>query len=152
MIFLWERCSNSASLMSARLAFSRKHYKPLVQLPAKWTKVVTMGAPLNKYGLKMFLSLIFLKFRSGLSALQSWTSVESSSVYTEHKATPNNSSVFGIDEIEYDLWCELGSLDGSDDSLFWDLEWENNLGGEREGRVGEKGISSDLGGQGWGLF
>ena len=86
--------------------------------PAKQTKVVTMGAPLNKYGLEMFLSLIFLKFRSGLSALWSWTSIESSSVSTEHKAIPNNSSEYWMDEVECDLWCALRSLDASDDSLF----------------------------------
>ena len=70
-----------------------------------------MGAPLNKYGLERFLSLIFLKL--GLSSLQSWTFVESSSVSAEHKATPNNSSEFWIDEVECDLRCALGFLDGS---------------------------------------
>ena len=38
----------------------------------------------------------------------------------------------------------MGSLDGSDDRLFWDLERENSLGGERGERVGEKGISCDV--------
>ena len=158
MIFLREECSNSASLMTTLLAFSRKRHKPLVQLPAAQTKVVTMGAPLNKYGLEMFSSLIFWKFRSGLSALQSWMSVESSSVSAENKASPNNSSEFGIAEAECDLWCMLGSFSGINDvSLFWDLEQENSLRGEREGRVGEKGISWDLGGEvcfrgGWSWF
>ena len=66
----------------------------------------------------MFLSLIFLKFSCSLSALRSWTSVESSLVSAEHKVTPKNSSEFWMDEVEYDLWCALGSLDGSDDILF----------------------------------
>ena len=100
MIFLREGCSNSASLVSARLAFSRKRHKPLERFPAERTKVVTMVAPLNKCGLEMFLSLIFLKFRSGLSALRSWTSIESSSVSAEHKATPYNSSEFWMGEVE----------------------------------------------------
>ena len=42
-----------------------------------------------------------------------------------------------MDEVECDLWCALGPLDGSDDSLFWDLEREKSLGGEREERVGK---------------
>ena len=140
MIFLREGCSNSAKLMSARLAFSRKRHMPLVRLPVERTKMVTMSAPLNKYGLEIFLSLIFWKFKSGLRALRSWTSVESSSVSTEHKATPNNSSGFGIAESECDLWCMSGSFGGSnDESLFWDLEQENSLGGERERETGELG-------------
>ena len=31
-------------------------------------------------------------------------SVESSLVFAEHKATPNNSSEFWMDEVECDLW------------------------------------------------
>ena len=89
--------------MSARMAFLKKRHKPFVRLPSERAKVVTMGAALSKYGLEMFLFLIFLKFRSGLSALWSWTSVESCSVSAEHKATYNNSSEFGMDEVECDL-------------------------------------------------
>ena len=88
-----------------------------MQLPTEQTKRVSIVAPLNKYGLEMFLSLIFLKFRSGLSALRSWTSVERSSVSAEHKATPNNSSELWMDEVECGLWCALRFLDESDDSL-----------------------------------
>ena len=67
-------------------------------------------------GWKCF-SLIIFKFRSGLSALWKWTSVESSSVSAEHNATPNNSSDFWMDEVECDLLIALRSLDGSDGSL-----------------------------------
>ena len=56
-----------------------------------------------------------------------------------------------MDEVECDLWYTLVCLDGSDDCQFWDLERENSLGGEGEGRVGEKGISCDLFMR-WGLF
>ena len=62
-------------------------------------------------------SLLFF-LRSDLSALRSWTSVESLPVSAEHKATRNNSSEFWMDEVECDLLCALGSLDGPDDSLF----------------------------------
>ena len=62
-----------------------------------------MGAPLSKHGLEMFLSLIFLRFWSGLSALRSLASVESSSVSSDHKATPNNSSKVWMDEVECDM-------------------------------------------------
>ena len=47
--FFSERCSNSTSLMFARLASLMKRHRSLVLLPIERTMVVTMGAPLNKY-------------------------------------------------------------------------------------------------------
>ena len=55
MIYYRKGCSSSANLMSARLALSGSRHTPIVWLPAKQTKVVTMGAPLNKYGFETLL-------------------------------------------------------------------------------------------------
>ena len=46
--------------MSAQLASLRKYHSPFVRLSAEQTKVVTMGAPLNKYGLVTFLCLLMV--------------------------------------------------------------------------------------------
>ena len=64
---LREECSISASLVSARLASSINCQSSLVRLPSKWTKVVTMGAPLNRYGfvISLLLSIVVLMFFSG---------------------------------------------------------------------------------------
>ena len=48
--FLGVVCSISANLMSALLAFSMRRHTPFVRLLGERTKLVAMGAPLNKYG------------------------------------------------------------------------------------------------------
>ena len=74
--FFKKGCSNSANLMSARLAFSRKFHTAFVSLPTERTKVVTMGAPLNRQGFATFFPMKS-RFMSGFSALRSWKSAGS---------------------------------------------------------------------------
>ena len=112
-----------------------------MRLPVERTKVVSMGAPLNKYGFEISLFLICLKFRSGLSALQSWKSTGSSSASAEHEGTPKISGLPSFDDADPALGrvlegsgCECswsGLLSGS---LFRDLDLENSLGGEIGGK------------------
>ena len=47
-----------------------RFHMPFVWLPAKQTKAVTMGAPLNKYGFAMFFWLTKFRSLKGFSALQ----------------------------------------------------------------------------------
>ena len=94
--------SISDSLISARLVFLKETIKAF-SAASSWTKGVTMGEPLNKYGLEMLLSLSFLKFRRCLSALQDWMALVSSSVSAEHKAILDNFTEFWMDEVECDL-------------------------------------------------
>ena len=70
------------------LTLSRSCHTLFVRLPTERTKVVTIGVPLNKYGLEMLLFLFFFKSGSGLSALWYWTWSRKSSASAEHKATP----------------------------------------------------------------
>ena len=64
-MILREGYSISVSLISVRLASSIKHQSSLARLPAERTKVVTMGAPLNKYGFVMSLWSIVLSPANG---------------------------------------------------------------------------------------
>ena len=128
--------------MSAHLVLSRNCHTFFVWFPAEQSKVITMGALLNKY------RLIFLNSKSGLSALWSWKSARSSSASTEHKATPKSSCRFSLDEADFALWQALELMacfrDCSRDSLLIKWDWENSLGSEREKIVGEKGITFEL--------
>ena len=85
-----------------------------------------------------------------MSTLQSWKSAGSSSASAEHKATPKRSWLSSSADADFALWrtlegceCEwsFGWFGLSLGSLFNDLDLRNSLGGEREERVGEKGIS-----------
>ena len=120
---------------------------PFVRLPAKQIKAVTMGAPMNKYGLQILLPSISLKSANGLSALRSWKSAGSSSASAEHKATPKSSSRSLLAETDlalcWTLECsgwECGCSGLFTESLFKDLDQENSLGGEKEGRVGSQAV------------
>ena len=121
---------------------------PFVRLPVERTKVVTIGASLNRYGFEMFFemffSLIFLKLRRGLNVLRSWKSTGSSSTSAKHKVTPKS---FWLSSADADFalcralegWgCLCGWSELSVGSLFNDLDLENSLGGEREGESGEE--------------
>ena len=144
--FFKEGCSISASRMFTRLAFSTTRHTPFVRLPAERTKVVTMGAPFNKYGLEMSLFFICLKLSSGLSDLRC-KSAGCSSASAEHKATFKSSWSSSFDDADQAIgraleirgceWSWAGLLLGS---LLRDLDLENSLGGEREGRVGEERV------------
>ena len=90
------------------------------------------GCTPKQYRLEMLLLSVFLKSRSGLSALHCWKSTGSSSVSTKHKTNPKNSPEFFAAEANLALWWALESLEGSDVSLFCDCDWKNSLGGERE--------------------
>ena len=62
---LKEECFISASLMSVRLASLISCQSSYVRLPGERIKVVTMGAPLNRYGFvtSLWLSIIFNDLR-----------------------------------------------------------------------------------------
>ena len=111
---------------------------PFAWLPAEQTKVVSMGAPLNKYGFEMSLLFICMKMRSGLSALLSWKSTESSSTSTEHQATPKSSWLAHLEDDNLAYWAledwgrELSCWGLVSESLLRDLDLANSLGGERE--------------------
>ena len=75
--------------MSARLVSLRKRHSLLVLLSAERTKVVTMGAPLNKNGLVTFLdSSIFWSEYSGFNVFLSWWSIMGVSKLSVQKVIP----------------------------------------------------------------
>ena len=98
-----------------------------------------------KWFLKCFFFDFFFKSRTGLSALRGKKSAGSSSASTKHKVTKAISSAdadFAFCRVLEG--CEFGRSCGWSgllvESLFNDLDLENSLEGEKEGRVGEKGI------------
>ena len=100
-----------------------------------YPRIVTMGAPLHKYGLEMLLFLIFLESRIGFSALQSWKSTGKSSVSAEHKATPKSSWLSSLC-LALKGWkcvCSCGWSELSVESLFNDLHLEWSERGENRG-------------------
>ena len=98
-------CSNSANLMSARLVFSRKFHTAFVRLPAERTKVVNIGAPLNRLSFATFFPTKS-KFMSGFSALQSLKSAGDSSGSTKHCESPGRPCRSSV-EADLALWGGL---------------------------------------------
>ena len=118
-------CSNSTSLMSIRLASSMKHHSPFVQLPAKWTKVVTMGAPLNRYGFEIFLWLsIVFKDSNGLRVVFSCWPMTGDSMFSVQKNDSGESLLVLI-------WGRLDSLAGL--WCGWSWWWVDSIIGTRLG-------------------
>ena len=111
--------------MSTWLAFSIRHHTPFVWLPAERTKVVTIGALLNKYVFEMFFWFMCFKSRNGLSALWSWKSAGQFSASAEHRVT-SNSSWASLCDADLALWWFL-RYKGSGESLLRDLEQGNSL-------------------------
>ena len=82
---LWEECPIFANTMSVRLASSINCQSSLVRTPGERRKVVTMAAPLNKYGFVMsFWSMVFMD-DNGLRAFLSWWSKFGDSSKSEQK-------------------------------------------------------------------
>ena len=135
--------------MSTWLASSMKLHSFLVWLLTWRTKVVTMGAPLNKYGLLISLFSIVFNVADGVSDILVWRfSPCRNKMYWVHVGLHYKPTLFFA-----------AFFDDDDDgwSLVSDLEWEKNLGGEKEGRVKDREASvfrcwdgEDFGCGGWG--
>ena len=118
-------------------------HSSLVRLPADRTNVVTMGAPLNRYGFETSLWLIVFIVMRGFKVFFRWWSMVGDSNVSEQKLKPFNAcwTSFETDFVRFLM------LDDDDDvgvgSLVSEWERENSLGveiGERKGSVGERGF------------
>ena len=118
---------------------SIRHHTPFVRHPAERTKMVTIGASLNKYRFKMSLFWTFWKARRGLNVLRSGKSFGMSSASVKHKVIAISFFMCvcgGGPHLLRQIWlCDgfSGFGRGSGDSLFKGRDRENSLGGERGG-------------------
>ena len=118
-----------------------KCHSPFVRLAAMGTKVVTMGAPLNRYGFETFWLSIIFKDMSGFRVFLSWWLMIGDSMVSEQKIILVN-PCWSSFEADLVLWRVCG-VDVGDDGLILFLEWnqEYSLWGEWESSVRDRGAS-----------
>ena len=115
MAFLCEGSSISANLKSAWLALFRSQHTHFMRLPVEWTKVVTMDAPLNKYGLEIFFFFHLIEVQEWLKCFAG-----SYSSSAEHRATPKSS--FRVNWFVAMMICGVWRVWGESIEKFWSGE------------------------------